>query len=253
MDGELAGDERADVDAHLQHCLPCRHALAEVRGRAEVVTNTLSLIDRPAATQEAWAAVQVTLTARHGSGGGGRSRTGGSGRAWVPARWTLARAAGLVLLFAGGAAAAALPGSPIHDWLFGSDPTQTMAAPAIETATTTTMAVESGSWTRAVDGAVRLALEAPAGTEVEVRWTGQRAGIQGPSDTHYTSEQDGQLGARAESGPLAVELPVAIRAATLRVNGTVVLEIVDGRVGTMPAGARGTLEPDGAPLRFEVR
>lgn len=263
LDHELAGDQRSNVDAHLNECLTCRRALGEVRGRADLVSDALSLVDRPAPIDEAWITVHAAVQARVATGAGDPSRAGAvaprtgavppGGRAWVPARWSLARAAGLVLLFAGGAAAATIPGSPVRSWLFGDDPMQPMASPATEEAASATVTAESGSWTRAVDGVVRLALDAPAGTDVEVRWTGQRAGIQGPADTRYASEADGQLGARAEGGPLRVELPVGIRAATLRVNGAVVLEIVEGRVSTAPAGARGTLEPDGEPLYFEVR
>lgn len=259
LDHELAGDQRTNVDAHLNECLTCRRALGEVRGRADLVSDALSLVDRPAPMDEAWITVQAAVQARAATGAGDSSRAGAGrapvakGRAWVPARRSLARAAGLVLLFAGGAAAAAIPGSPVRGWLFGEDPAEPVAGPVTEEAASAAMAAESGSWTRAVDGVVRLAVDAPAGTDVEVRWTGRRAGIQGPADTRYASEADGQLGARAEGGPLRVELPVGIRAATLRVNGAVVLEIVEGRVSTAPAGARGTLEPDGEPLYFEVR
>jgi anti-sigma factor RsiW len=245
LDGELASAERAALDTHLRTCLSCRHALASVQRRASVVSGALMLLDHPAATARAWATVEAALGPETGRDGSSLR-----GRGWVGGRWALARAAGLVLLLAGGAAAAVVPGSPVRAWLFGDD------APAVATTGADALiapAAASGSWTRAVDGRVTLDLVAPVGTEVAVVMGGSRAGVQGPADTHYTSLDDGHLRAEASGGPLLVEFPADVRSATLWVNGVEVLRLEGGQVVASPADASGTLAPDREGLHFTVR
>jgi anti-sigma factor RsiW len=257
LDRELPTDEWAEVETHLGGCLTCRQELARVRARAATVTGALLLLDHHAPTDAAWAAVREAVGAAPGDFGTPWSSGGTSGRpdahrsAWSGGRWALARAAGLVLLLAGGAAAAVIPGSPLRSWIFGDEPAA--QADALPAATTATAAAESGSWTRAVDGTVVLSLLAPAGTRVEVRWDGPRAGILGPADTRYVSREDGQLEAETPAGPVRVEIPADIRRATLIVNGAPSVEIRDGRVTSSPADAEGNLAPGGGALRFVVR
>jgi hypothetical protein len=98
-----------------------------------------------------------------------------------------------------------------------------------------------------------LSLVAPAGTRVEVRWDGPRAGILGPADTRYVSREDGQLEAETPAGPVRVEIPADIQRATLIVNGARSLEIRDGQVTSSPANAEGNLASGGGTLRFVVR
>lgn len=242
VDGELPADERELCAEHLRECLTCRRALEGVRARAARVSGALALLDRPAPVGEAWQAVSAALGAPSRPVPA-RARPGLLGRA------ALARAAGLLLLLAGGAAAAVVPGSPLRSWLFGEDdPVTALGAPEAEVAA----AAVSGLFTVPVDGRLEVTLVAPAGTDVVVAWEGGRAGVTGPVGTDYDSARDGILRADAQTGPLRVEIPTTIQQASLRVNGSVVLTIQDGRAALVPPDAEGELVPGGDPLRFRA-
>lgn len=247
LDHELPAHERSELETHLRACLPCRHALGRVRQRIEVVRGAFALLDRPAPTDEAWRAVQAAL----GDGAAADIGPARRSRGWSPARWTLARAAGLVLVLAGGAAAAVVPGSPVRAWLFG-DGAATGSTAAVDAATAAPLA-ESGSWTRPVDGRVVIELAIPAGSEVRVIQAGERAGVVGPADARYTSREDGHLAAEAGGGPVRVELPAGIGDATLRVNGADVLVVRGGIAVRTPDDARGALTDTLEGLRFVAR
>ena len=198
LDGELPVAERASLSKHLGECLDCRRRLDGARSRATAVSTALSALDVPAPTNAAWASVQATLAPLPGA------RTG---RHTGPSlfRWPLARAAGLVLLLAGGAAAAVIPGSPVRAWIFGdATPVPTTTADAELGA----RAAVLGAMADPEGGAVAVVLTVPAESEIVVQQRGTRAGVFGPEGTGFTSGA-GRLEARAPAGPVRIELPAS--------------------------------------------
>lgn len=100
LDGELPQGERAAVSAHLAECETCAAALAGLRAAAGRLSQALRRIDRPAPVRDPYMLPQARILRR----------------SWIPARRALVKAAVLVLA-AAGAAAAAVPGSPVRAWL----------------------------------------------------------------------------------------------------------------------------------------
>lgn len=96
IDRELPPEEDAAMREHLGSCSVCRAELHALQGESVALSGALHLLDRPPPTEQAWSAVR------------GRSR----GALGAPLR----RAAVLVLV-AGGAASATVPGSPLRDWI----------------------------------------------------------------------------------------------------------------------------------------
>lgn len=242
LDGELPVDERASLSEHLGECLDCRRRLEGARARAGAVSTALSALDVPAPTDAAWAEVRSRLAPLAGADLG--RHTGPS-----VLRWPLARAAGLVLLLAGGAAAAVIPGSPVRSWIFG-DANSVPAATA--EAEVGAQPVELGAMADPEAGAVAVVLTVPPESEIVVRRRGTRAGVFGPEGTGFTSGA-GRLEARAPAGPVRIELPASSTSSSLRINGRVVLTIVEGRVAESPADAVGDLRTPDSALRFRAR
>lgn len=109
-DGELEGAAAHGVSAHVAACEACAQTLETLRSTAVRASAALAIIDRPAPTAAAYAEVvgapvdaAVTSIEAH--------------RSWGrPARVGFLKAA-MLALFASGAAAAAIPGSPVQRWL----------------------------------------------------------------------------------------------------------------------------------------
>lgn len=101
IDGELSPPERAQAETHLAACPACAAGLRELRGVHERVTSLLAGGDVAAPVAQA----QMSLRARRL-------------RARPAVNWpqALLRAAILVLGLAG-VAAAAVPGSPVREWI----------------------------------------------------------------------------------------------------------------------------------------
>lgn len=241
LDGELPPADAEQVTRHLRECLPCRQALEGARARAGSVSSLLAVLDRPAPTAEAWRRVQAEIAP-----GAPKARPAPRQPVW---RLPLARAAGVVLVLAGGAAAAIVPGSPLREWISGPD-----EPAALESSMPAEPTPEAGTRAALLDGTIDVALSVPVGTEIVVAWSGTgRAGVFGSAIASFDSPDEGRLRADATGGPLRVEIPTDVVDATLRVNGVVVLTIREGEVGRIPEGAEGALERAGEPLRFDAR
>src|SRR5687768_4437285 len=104
LDDELPPGARAQAEAHLASCPACAGELAELRGLTARTSALLGLVEAAPPVLAAQARF-----ARH-------RRTGG---ALAEARRALPRAAVLLLFVAGAAAAAAVPGSPVREWVGG--------------------------------------------------------------------------------------------------------------------------------------
>lgn len=229
-DPHLVDDERR---AHLGSCPTCVQALEASRRRGDDVAHALGALDHgswnlhaarervrlrvsQAAAREAGA---VSLPAR-------RART---------AAWTLSRAAGLVLLAAGGAAA--LPGSPLRTWIHERFTREAAPpAPAAVEAATAAPAVEAeaeevGVRLPVTAGPLTVVLRGAAeGTEVRVRWIpGREAAVLAPVGSRFTSGE-GRVDATLAPGVVRVELPEGVSPVLLEADGRTLLRVTDSGV-----------------------
>jgi hypothetical protein len=104
LDGELEPGEGTGVQEHLDSCLDCRSRAEILRRESEGFSRAVLVLDEQVSGLADPGPLPVVAAL---SAGGRRLRYTG---------WSLARAAGLVLV-AAGAAAALVPGSPIREWM----------------------------------------------------------------------------------------------------------------------------------------
>ncbi len=262
LDGEMAGEERSFLRAHLQSCGPCRSMAEAQEKTSRQVARALSLLDQEPALDvgEARLRVHARTTGGAGSrvyeGGGSSTDSVGPGRArsnrrarirlpflrsehGVPLPW----AASIALLVTAGAASA-LPGSPVREWvaqgwgaLTGSGDAAVgleSVEPAAEeapTAPATADPAETGASILAGEEGVELwILGLPAGADLRVvRVDGNMAGIFAGEGTRFRTEE-GRLEAEAPPGAVRVEIPRSLENAVVGVNGTVLLRLAGGKM-----------------------
>lgn len=234
LDGELPAGERAEMEEHLARCAECRATLAALRSASERLSEALHVIDRPAPAIESAAAIATAGVRR--------------GRRWIwrgakgPVAW--ARAAALVIA-AAGVAAAAVPGSPVREWLeraFGAaeSPSEQDAIQADREAATVTD--PSGVAVPLQDGAVRVRLTQPSPDAiVRVRLVdGERAAVRAEGARYRTGP--GRIDVvQAGAGEVVIEIPRSAREARVEVDGGLVVlkEGSDLRLMTPTADAVG--------------
>lgn len=234
LDGELPDRERAEVMRHLAGCADCAAELEVLRAAACDLSAALGWLDTPAPTATALASVrQVSSIPRIGPRFGFSDRAAGVA---ASTRRALVRAAMLVLGLAA-AASAAIPGSPIRDWLMdtwqrvaGDDtvavPTAPAMDPAVAPAAPATASAErmAGISILPRDGEIRIVLESPAhSSPIYVRL------IDGSTASVFTNGDPGAASFRtapgritvANAGPegVRVDLPRGAAAALLTVDG----------------------------------
>ncbi|MEX2608543.1 MAG: zf-HC2 domain-containing protein [Gemmatimonadota bacterium] len=227
LDGELTASERSGVAEHLQGCLACRDHAAELRAAAERLGAALAFLDTaPPATLAAPRRRRSFATA---FGGG------------------LARAAGLVLLLAGGAAAL-IPGSPVRSlivdaWRSLGAPVDTVVEAPPAEPVQEEIAARGGVAVTPVDGAVRVNLVAPS-SDVHIRVQLVDA-EQAEVDAERTGPAYGLTGGRGwihiagiEAGRVTVQIPRSVHTATVEVDGRVLVRKVGDRL--VPAPQSGT-------------
>ena len=212
-DGEAVA---AEARTHVETCLPCRHALAEVRARASAIEALIGAGTggRPAVDDGSLAEAKVKVRARLDAQ---RAREGGM-RLGIS---HLRRAAAILLLTAG--AASALPGSPVRAWLGLNDeapsPHDTaISAPVLvpETPSETVVLIPAGA------GIEIELLDLPADSEVELAWLdGSTAQVSGGPGTRY-AVADGQARATAPNGPVRLGIPRSAPRISIAVNGRMV-------------------------------
>lgn len=136
LDGEVEGADVRSLAAHLEACAVCAATLASLRAAAAHVSNALVWLDRPASTA---AAVRPGIAAPEaqratevvGANDDADVRPIHAHRLWGrPARVGFLKAA-MLALFVSGAAAAAIPGSPVQRWLIGAWDQLTRPAPVV--------------------------------------------------------------------------------------------------------------------------
>lgn len=275
-DHELEGAQLREVEAHVQRCDLCRHALREVEQAMAGLTVELALLDASAPTEWHGPTANAPSRPRGRESLVSGSRDADAARArqplvWRPARTTPAprrvaplRWAAVLMLVAGGAAAA----MSAPRW-FASSPSASPAAAERATVVTPTAA------SAAVSSAAVSILPA-GGTATVVLTTGPDASdarviveLSDRSDvqvtvTTATSERatprftsaDGRLAVQltGKGAVVRVAIPANLRAARITHDGATVVTVADGVVA--PAEARvegirlaGPIEGAGAEQR----
>lgn len=240
LDGELGRDERAVLSRHLMECAGCARALGELRRSSEAFSDAVAGL-RPPSTR---------LTAdglRRRAAGGDADRSADEEQArfgWS----TAARIAASVAVLLG--AAAALPGSPVREWLGQSvqqiqavldggeeapESGEIEAPPAPDRAEVTD---RSGVAVSASSGSILITLsEVPADTEIRVRLVGgPRAGVWNAGGQYNTAP--GRIEVTAPSSDaLLVEIPGLVERVRLVVNGELAAGARDGELEVTVPGA----------------
>ena len=243
-DDQLAANEAGELRAHLAACAACDRTLRQLQETQLLTTALLDATDLLAPTERVRARLrqraQGALVAA-----GVRSRRA----RWPVGRSELARAALLLLGFAGAVAAAVHPASPVRRWLSGERPGVTVA-PALEVPAPIAPR-EVGVRVAVGDAGVRIALvEIPAGASIGVTWVDEGpAAVYAPEGaTFSTSEAQGRINAVVAAGPVRIELPRSASPVTLLVNGGRYLEKIGERIDYFGPPAL----VEGPTVRFQV-
>ena len=217
LDDEATDSDREAVTAHMKGCASCSRALAEQREAGEVTARALPSLD----------------TVPLGEGVRSSIRRQADSRRRVRPTIPWARAAILVLLF-GGAASAAIPGSPLRslvESMFGGDPATSPALVAEPALDESGASPTAGVGVAAADGNVRIVLSQVApGAEVEVAFVdGVMASVAaGESATFSTAP--GVVEVSGAGTPIRVEIPRSVESATVEVDGALFLRKVGARI-----------------------
>lgn len=242
VDGALAPSERLALQGHIAQCTACSAELDRIRALSATFGDAMDLLDPPAPTQAAYAAVL-------------RRRARGWG---VESRRILARAAVLVVAVAG-IASATIPGSPVREWLadqFGSEPISVPEPPQVPLAASPPAGEvpSAGIAILPAQGAVQVVL---AGVNpglrvrvrleesdlVDVRATGAASDAQfrtGPGRISITG---------GGAGEVLVVLPRGLGRATVLVDGKPYLIKTGGQIRVLAPVA----DSAGAEIVFPVR
>ena len=251
LDGEVVGAEASSLRAHLDGCSPCG---ARLRGQEEAVKASslaLTLLDAEPRTEE----VRAKLDARL------RFHREKRIRGW--SLLTLPRAASIALLLTG-AAATALPGSPVRSWILDGWRALTGTEGAVSSPATTApeqdplppaaepTPAETGASIPAVEGVEIGIQDLEPGAELLIQWVdGADAGIFAGEGTGYRTEA-GRVEAFSPTGRVRVEIPRTLDRVEVRVNGNVVLRKAGAEIQILaPVTTRDPnqilLRPGGAP------
>lgn len=230
LDDELIGEEKSSVVAHVGACAECSRQLAELKAADVIVGRALRMLgSAPADLVPATPVVTLDLDRARAARSGARHSMPQFGYG------SLARAAAMVLLLAGGVAAV-VPGSPVRRWVVRSAEriaalftSEKPAAPAVTPATTTAaekpFVAAEGLGIAPDNGQVRVLIwSAAAGSSVRVTF------VDTPRPFVQYSEDAKEARFRSSRGRLEildlgagaaeVQLPRSLRSATIDVNGT---------------------------------
>ena len=247
LDDETTAEEAQTMRAHIAQCGACEAGLASAREAGARTTSLLGALDVAAPTER----VKARLGARSLERSPAR-------RPWLRGA-DLAKAAVLLVGFAGMVTAAVHPASPLRRWL-ERDSDRVMAVAPTQAPEPTVAAVaardEVGVRVALVSDGVQVSLaDVPVGTALEVTWVD--AGVDAPAAAVYaalgtafsTSASEGRIEASAVVGPVRVELPRQATRASLVVDGRIYLEKTGERIDYPGPPAL----VDGKRVRFEVR
>jgi anti-sigma factor RsiW len=295
LDDELGADRHDALASHVNGCGACAERLRELEAERSLLAVTLPALDVTPAPAAAKKAVLARLrdgesgtdqsvadsgaaSRRAGRGDGepvaapgAQDRPGASERvAQVPrvteapgrrahgwARPALARAAGLLLVFAA-AAAAAIPGSPLRSWLVEVIGPSEVESPAPEPTAEPTEDVVSGPEGNPQEvgiqmdpggGELVVSLSGlPPGAEVQVRLVGGiRSWVYAAEGARFQT-RPGAVDAEVPGEYVRVELARSLALASVEVDGVLYLRKTGDRLEL--AGPR--RDSTDAEIRFEV-
>ena len=258
VDGELRDEEREAVGRHLAGCSTCSAILDELRAAALELTTALGLGDLDAPTGEAYGSLRSAVPA------GSRPRPlqitpgGAVVRHAASTRRALLRAAMLVLGLAA-TASAAIPGSPVREWLVDTWRSLTGAsAPVAVTPVEPAPPAEAVSRVASVsilpsNGSARILLTQGAqDVVVRVRVVdGEKLTVYASgaaADAHFATAPGRVTIAGASGGEIRVDLPRSLQSARVEAAGRLLLTSQDG---TLQAHAPVSDSVDGE-LSFRV-
>ncbi len=227
LDDELSDMEARELRSHVAACGACD---AMVRGVEEAQVLTTALLDaldvEPPVDR-----VRARITEHRRTPIGGARRA--PRRFWL-GRAELARAALLLLGFAGAVAAAVHPASPVRRWIASEEPVVTPPPSAPEAAIAPSPVREVGVRVAVGDAGVHVTVAgASSGAALELTWLAEGpAAVYAPEGTSFnTSEAQGRIEALMTSaGPVRVELPRGAVRASLVVDGVRYLEKTGERI-----------------------
>ncbi len=293
LDDELATDRRAAVTSHVDRCAVCAERLDELERERSLLAATLPALDVDPSLGAAREAILAHVRGAESATGHPASRAdgpssvgGGAGRqeaAEVPdtsepaervarlprrtegpkratPRWwrpELAKAAGLLLVFAA-AAAAAIPGSPVRSWLADvvrpSDLPSPAAESAAEAAADAVSEPEGGPQEVGIQmdpggGELVVSLSGlPQGAEVQVRLVaGIRSWVYAAEGARFQT-RPGAVVADVPGEYVRVELARSLALASVEVDGVLYLRKTGDRL-ELAGPQRDSTE---AEIRFEV-
>jgi hypothetical protein len=242
LDEEATG-EKEDARTHLATCPRCEEEAAEQTADLQVLAEALALLDTDPPVQAARARILEEAQARR------------KGVRMI--RRSLPRAASFAVLITAGAAAA-LPGSPVRQWL--ADGWRSLGGTPGPVATEALEGVGEPPYEGTVEGTERVGATLPVGQgglELHVRdlsplasltillVEGTRAGVFSEEGTRFRTE-DGRLEALGPPGDVTLEIPSGAGPITVVVNGEVYLRRTAG--GLQILGPVQTRTP--AEIRF---
>lgn len=239
LDGELPRDAAERVRRHLRGCAPCRSRRGELASAADTLSEAVGALDEPSPDVEA-ASVRSAAAEPGSAGpaptvgdgpGGGRSRDPGPslGRA---AMWKAA----VLVLTVGAAASAAVPGSPVRDWVVesarkvagtfaGERPSaEPSASPASDQASPSGVSIRA-------EGSAEVAIDDPgSGLSLRVHTTGDTLLTVAGRGARYRAGESRIDVAGPEGPELRIDLPASVPV-RVTVEGTLLLEQrEDGRL-----------------------
>ena len=195
---------------HLRECVVCSDTLEDARHRAVAIERALAVLATPVAAAD-------------------EALPGPRRLQFRPPVWTLAKAAGLLLVVGG--VASALPG-PFQGWIprlvSGGDGTGVAVQPP---APAVGEAGQVGGRMEVTSGPVVVRLDrVPPGTRIDVRRVaGQSVAVHAGTGSEFAYGAQ-EVRATIAGGPVIVELPDGIAPSTLIVNGRTYLVVRDDGV-----------------------
>lgn len=242
LDGELPASEAGSVRRHVERCGECGRLRARVEERSRLFSRAVARIDVEPRTT-GWEEVLER-----------------AGETTAPARRGPGRAASFlkaaVILLAVTGVAAAIPGSPVDDWLGtaadrltgwlsgGGDTVEvrTPVAPGEDRATPGVAVALHG-------GEVTVSLrEVRAGTQVEVTLSSDREAEVVAADARYRTSPGRIEVLGTSGGTIRIRLPEIASHASVRVEGRPAVRLEGGRLHPLLEGATG----NGTSVTFRV-
>lgn len=237
LDDELNDAEAGSARVHLGGCDQCAQLLARIDARSVTAREAIAILDVPAPAGGAREAVLARVRGMSSSSEPPVSSEPSQAGPWAPVHLTLKRAAVIVLLLTG--LAAALPGSAVRAWMVSGwtvavemfTGAESRAQPAAKLATSGQESGVAGVEFEVTDEPLRIVLaQIESGSLVVVRFVeGTRAALSG-SDARFRRTADGRFEVTGGSGTIRIDVPRTVADASLWVNERIYLTVDGDRI-----------------------